>query len=84
MPMFFFNVTLDEETTIDHEGHELSSAEQAHKEAVRAITELSMDTATTTSAHVVSVAISNAEHHVICTASVIFDPGELETYSISP
>jgi len=78
MPRFFFDVTEDDQTTVDHEGHDLPSAERAHEEAVRSMSEISMDTATTTRAHSVRVAVSDAAHHIICTANISFDPGELE------
>jgi len=78
MPRFFFDVTEDGRTVVDHEDHQFPSAEKAHDEAVRASTELSMDSATTTRSHAVQVAVSDEAHHVICTTNVTFDPGELD------
>ncbi|MBO9589466.1 hypothetical protein [Devosia sp.] len=78
MPKFFFDVPEDGITKPDQEGLELPSSERAHQEAVRATTEMSMDAATTTHPHSVAVAVCDAAHHVICTASVSFDPGSLD------
>lgn len=78
MPRFFFDITENEKTVVDPDGHELPSAQKAHDEAVRTATALSMDAATTTCPHVVEVAVCDAKHHVICAATVTFDPGQLE------
>lgn len=78
MPRFFFDITEDDKTSLDPDGHELPSAQMAHEEAVRTISELSMETACTTEAHAVKVAVSDVRHNVICTTKVNFDPGEIE------
>ncbi|KQN74720.1 hypothetical protein [Devosia sp. Leaf64] len=78
MPRFFFDISEDDKTVVDPDGHELPSVQKAHEEAVRTTSELSMDTACTTKAHAVKVAVSDASHHLICTTNVSFDPGEID------
>jgi len=78
MPRFFFDITEDDKTVTDPDGHELPSTQKAHEEAVRTTSELSMDTATTTRAHDVKVAVYDASKHLICTTKVSFDLDEIE------
>jgi len=78
MARFFFDIIEGQKVSIDNSGIELPSAEIAHEEAVRAVTEMMIDGASTAHCHQVSVAVANRDHHHICTAKIDFDPGALE------
>jgi len=78
MPRFFFDIIEGQKVSLDNVGIELPSAARAQEEAVRAVTEMMMDGASTAHCHQVSVAVANQNHNHVCTAKVDFDPGKLE------
>lgn len=78
MARFFFDIIEGQKVSLDNSGIELPSAQRAHEEAVRTVTEMMMDGASTAHCHQVSVAVANHDHHHICTAKVDFDPGKLK------
>lgn len=78
MPRFFFDVTDEDQTTVDHEGQDLASADAAHEAAVHALREISTEPAPTTNSRAVQVAVLDGTRHVICIANVTFDPGKLK------
>lgn len=75
MPMFYFDIIKNGDVSIDHRGHVLTDAGQAHREAVRALAEIGAEEIPKDGHLELSVAVANDRHHILFRTRLSFEPG---------